>query len=73
MANKGTYNKEYYEKNKARCINHVKNYQTSKLAAFNIRLKPSLLAHYQDAANKAGMSFRGFVLAAIEEKIANMP
>ena len=40
-----------------------------KLVAFTIRMKPNELARYKKAAETAGQSFRGFVLAAMDEKI----
>lgn len=68
MPNKGTYNKQYYETHKPQCLRNVRNYQ-SKLVAINIRLKPAILDHYKAVAAAAGMSLRGFVLEAIDEKI----
>ncbi len=40
-----------------------------KLSAFTIKLKPDELERYKKAAESAGKSFRGFVLAAMDEKI----
>ena len=42
------------------------------LAQFSIRLKHEQYDVYKYAAKKAGMPFRAFVLAAIEEKIGKM-
>ena len=42
------------------------------LAQFSIRLKHEQYDVYKYAAKKAGMPFRAFVLAAIEEKIEKM-
>jgi uncharacterized protein (DUF1778 family) len=42
------------------------------LAQFSIRLKHEQYDVYKYAAKKAGMPFRSFVLAAIEEKIGKM-
>lgn len=42
------------------------------LAQFSIRLKHEDMARYKAAAEAAGMSFRSWVLAAIEEKIGKM-
>lgn len=42
------------------------------LAQFSIRLKHEQYDVYKYAAKKAGMPFRAFVIAAIEEKIGKM-
>ena len=42
------------------------------LAQFSVRLKHEKYDVYKDAAKKAGMPFRAFVLEAIEEKIGKM-
>jgi len=71
MDNKGTYKKDYYETHKAQCLLNVRNYQ-SKLEAINIRLKSTTINHYKNAAKRAEMSLRGFILEAIDEKIEKM-
>ena len=68
MSDKRTYNKNYYETHKAQCLRNVKNYQ-SKLVGIHIRLKPAVCDQYKAAAAAAGMSLRGFILEAIDEKI----
>lgn len=42
-----------------------------KLVAFTIRMKPDELERYKKAAETAGQSFRGFVLAAMNAAIKN--
>ena len=68
---KCTYNKQYYDTHKSQCLQNVKTYQ-SKLVGIHIRLKPEVLNRYKDFASSVGMSLRGFILEAIEEKIAHM-
>ena len=50
------------EKQKEYC----KRYQ-KKLAQFSIKLKPEALAKYKETAEKAGMPFRAWVLAAMDK------
>ena len=40
-----------------------------KLKGFTIRVKPAEMEQYQSAAKKANLSFRAFVLAALEHYI----
>ena len=44
-------------------------YQRS-LAQFSIKLKPEVLAKYKEAAEKANMPFRAWVLAAMDKAMA---
>lgn len=46
-------------------------YQRS-LAQFSIKLKPEELQRYKEAAEKAGMSFRAFVLRALDKECVNI-
>lgn len=46
-----------------------KKYQAS-LKAFTIRLRPEEMERYKQAADKAGMTFRNFVLSAMDKAIA---
>lgn len=68
---KGTYDKQYYDTHKSQCLKNVRKYQ-AKLSSINIRIKPEVLDRYKDFASSVGMSLRGFILEAIEEKIMNM-
>ena len=43
-----------------------KKYQ-AQLKGFHIKLKPEQLERYQQAAQKKGMTFRGFVLSAMDK------
>jgi predicted DNA binding CopG/RHH family protein len=43
-----------------------KKYQAT-LKAFTIRLKPEELNRYKAAAEKAGMTFRGFVISSLDK------
>lgn len=72
MANKGTYRKDYYEAHKEKMIENTRNYQ-SKLSAITFRVKPNVFDRYKAAAANAGMSLRGFIIEAIEEKISKTP
>ena len=66
--NKGTYDKEYYENHREQHIQNVMKYN-EKQAAIHIRMKQETMARFKDAAAKAGMSLRGFIMEAVEEKI----
>jgi predicted DNA binding CopG/RHH family protein len=44
-------------------------YQRNKLKAITIRVKPEELARYKDAANKAGMSFRAWIMTSMDMAI----
>ncbi len=46
-----------------------KKYQAT-LKAFTIRLRPEEMERYKQAADKAGMTFRNFVLSAMDKAIA---
>lgn len=46
-----------------------KKYQAG-LKAFTIRLRPKEMEKYKQAAEKAGLSFRNFVLSAMDKAIA---
>jgi predicted DNA binding CopG/RHH family protein len=46
-----------------------KKYQAT-LKSFNVKLKPEQLERYQQAAQTKGMTFRGFVLAAMDKAMA---
>lgn len=72
MSNKGTYRKEYYDTHREQFMRNTKNYQ-SKMSAFTIRVKPTVLDRYKTAAAKAGMSLRAFVLEALDEKVEKLP
>jgi predicted HicB family RNase H-like nuclease len=72
MENEGTYNKKYYDTHKEQIMRNIKNYQ-AKMSAFTIKVKPSVYATYKAAAARAGMSFRAFVLEAIDEKMKKVP
>lgn len=39
----------------------------AKLKAFTIRLKPDEMARYKAAADKQGLSFRSFVITAMDK------
>jgi predicted DNA binding CopG/RHH family protein len=43
-----------------------KKYQ-AQLKGFNIKLKPEILERYQQAAQAKGMTFRAFVLSAMDK------
>lgn len=42
------------------------------LSSISIRVKPEEAERYKDAASRAGMSLRGFLLTSMDEKIENM-
>lgn len=65
---KNTYKKEYYEANKDKFRKNALAYQKT-LGNITIKLKPDALTDYKEAAKKANVSFRAFVLQAIDEKI----
>lgn len=46
-----------------------KRYQ-AHLKSFNVKLKPEQLERYQQVAQKKGMTFRGFVLSAMDKATA---
>ena len=50
------------EAEKQACLRYQK-----KLAQFSIKLKPEDMAKYKEAAEKAGMPFRAWVLAAMDK------
>lgn len=50
------------EAEKRACLKYQK-----KQGQINIRIKPEILAKYKAAAEKANMSFRAFVLMALEK------
>lgn len=47
-----------------------KKYQAG-LKAFTIRLKPEEMERYKAAAEKKGMTFRSFVLSAMDKAVAD--
>lgn len=47
-----------------------KKYQAG-LKAFTIRLRPEEMDRYKQAAENAGMTFRNFVLSAMDKAIAD--
>lgn len=53
------------EAEKQACLRYQK-----KLAQFSIKLKPDELQRYKEAAEKAGMSFRAWVLEAMDKAMA---
>lgn len=50
---------------KRACLKYQKT-----LAQFSIKLKPEELQRYKEAAKKEGMSFRAWVLAAMDKSMA---
>ena len=42
-------------------------YQREKLKSISIRVKPEELARYKAAAEKSGMSFRAWIIAAMDK------
>lgn len=55
------------EAEKRACLKYQKT-----LAQINIKLKPEELQRYKEAAEKAGMSFRAFVLRALDKECVNI-
>lgn len=44
-------------------------YQREKLKSITIRVKPEELERYKAAAKKSGMSFRAWMMSAMDDKI----
>jgi len=53
------------EAEKQACLRYQK-----KLAQINIKLKPEDVAKYKQAAEQAGMSFRAWILQAMDKAMA---
>ena len=64
---KRTYDRNYYRKHKAQILKNNRNWQANQ-ATITIRIKPERYSHYKKAAAASGMSFRAFLLEALDEK-----
>lgn len=48
-----------------------RKYQAT-LKAFTIRLRPEEMERYKEAAKKSGMTFRSFVISAMDKAVADV-
>jgi predicted HicB family RNase H-like nuclease len=55
------------EAEKQACLRYQK-----KLVQFNIKLKPEDMAKYKQAAEQAGMSFRAWILQAMDKAMTTI-
>lgn len=64
---KRPYDPNYYRTHKKQMMQNQRKWE-ARQAAITIRLKPARYEHYKMAAAASGMSFRAFLLEALDEK-----
>ena len=68
--NKGTYDADYYQKNKESYKESIQKYQ-KRLKSISVRVKPELYDKIKAYVEEANIPLRQFVIDALTEKINN--